>query len=172
MDEYIGLTQIQNGKITDAIIEELLTGQKTFYKNNKRDKVWWVDTYGVEGPLEISFDKKKIYNLLFQSRVRHTEQKISGPCWKFKLRRNKWKNLHFYIPFFLHFYIDFYTWYRFYKRCDIIALKNCYIRIAWMGACRECRRLFYVRYFRTESSKSCGTTFYIEFRRIACVSKR
>ena len=35
-----------------------------------------------------------------------------------------------------------------------------------MGACRECRRLFYVRYFRTESSKSCGTTFYILFRRI------
>ena len=33
-----------------------------------------------------------------------------------------------------------------------------------MGACRECRRLFYVRYFRTESSKSCGTTFYILFR--------
>ena len=28
-----------------------------------------------------------------------------------------------------------------------------------MGACRECRRLFYVRYFRIESSKSCGTTF-------------
>ena len=41
-----------------------------------------------------------------------------------------------------------------------------------MGACRECRRPFYVRYFRTESSKSCETTFYILFRRIACVSKR
>ena len=26
--------------------------------------------------------------------------------------------------------------------CDMIALKNCYIRIAWMGACRECGRLF------------------------------
>ena len=31
--------------------------------------------------------------------------------------KNKWKNLHFYIPFFLHFFIDFYI-----KLCKVFRL--------------------------------------------------
>ena len=36
---------------------------KGFYKEKKGDKVWWVDDPDVVGPLEISFDRKKIDNL-------------------------------------------------------------------------------------------------------------
>lgn len=39
-----------------------------FYKEHSSDKVWWVseysdDGYQPKGPLLISFDKKKIFNL-------------------------------------------------------------------------------------------------------------
>lgn len=39
-----------------------------FYKEHPSDKVWWVDEYYEDGyqskgPLLISFDKKKIFNL-------------------------------------------------------------------------------------------------------------
>lgn len=34
-----------------------------FYKNNKTDKIWWVDNPEVIGELLFSFDKKKIFNL-------------------------------------------------------------------------------------------------------------
>ena len=39
-----------------------------FYKEHPSDKVWWVDEYEddgfqARGPLLISFDKKKIFNL-------------------------------------------------------------------------------------------------------------
>lgn len=39
-----------------------------FYKEHSSDKVWWVneyyeDSYQTKGPLLISFDKKKIFNL-------------------------------------------------------------------------------------------------------------
>ena len=34
-----------------------------FYKENKGDKVWWVDNYDKLGEFLFSFDKKKIYNL-------------------------------------------------------------------------------------------------------------
>lgn len=44
-------------------MEELLEGTKNFYKKNRGDKIWWVDTIGVKGLLEISFDKKTILNL-------------------------------------------------------------------------------------------------------------
>ena len=40
------------------------------------------------------------------------------------------------------------------------------------GRLQEMQASFYVRKCRTQSSKSYGTTFYIEFRRIAYVSKR
>lgn len=36
---------------------------KAFYKENPGDKIWWVDDIETTGPMEISFDKKKIYNL-------------------------------------------------------------------------------------------------------------
>lgn len=35
-----------------------------YYKNNKSDKVWWVDNAAErKGVFEFSFDKRKIYNL-------------------------------------------------------------------------------------------------------------
>lgn len=34
-----------------------------FYKNNKNDKIWWVDNFDVIGEMLFSFDIKKIYNL-------------------------------------------------------------------------------------------------------------
>lgn len=34
-----------------------------FYKNNPKDKIYWVDTIDVIGEFLFTFDKKKIYNL-------------------------------------------------------------------------------------------------------------
>ena len=35
-----------------------------FYKNNPKDKIWWVDNGDeVKGEMVFSFDKKKLYNL-------------------------------------------------------------------------------------------------------------
>ena len=34
-----------------------------FYKNNKKDTIYWVDNYAVIGEFLFSFDKKTIYNL-------------------------------------------------------------------------------------------------------------
>lgn len=34
-----------------------------FYKENPKNKFWWVEYEGMIGTLQISFDKKKIYNL-------------------------------------------------------------------------------------------------------------
>lgn len=34
-----------------------------FYKNNKDDVIWWVDNYELDGVMEFTFDKEKIYNL-------------------------------------------------------------------------------------------------------------
>lgn len=34
-----------------------------FYKNNKNDKIWWIDNIDTIGAWLFSFDKKKIYNM-------------------------------------------------------------------------------------------------------------
>ncbi len=34
-----------------------------FYKNNKKDTIYWIDNYDVIGEFLFSFDKKTIYNL-------------------------------------------------------------------------------------------------------------
>lgn len=34
-----------------------------FYKNNKKDTIYWVDNYDVIGEFLFSFDKNTIYNL-------------------------------------------------------------------------------------------------------------
>ena len=39
------------------------SGKYYFYKNEKDDKVWWLDVYDTVGQFIFSFDKKKKYNL-------------------------------------------------------------------------------------------------------------
>ena len=34
-----------------------------FYKENKTDKIWWVDNYDQDGVWLFSFDKKKVFNM-------------------------------------------------------------------------------------------------------------
>ena len=34
-----------------------------FYKNNKKDKIWWISDLDMIGEFLFSFDKKKIFNL-------------------------------------------------------------------------------------------------------------
>lgn len=34
-----------------------------YYKNNPKDKIWWIDDLDSKGNFLFSFDKKKIYNL-------------------------------------------------------------------------------------------------------------
>ena len=34
-----------------------------FYKNNKKDTIYWVDNYDIIGEFLFSFDKKTIYNM-------------------------------------------------------------------------------------------------------------
>ena len=34
-----------------------------FYKENRNDKIWWVDTSDRDGIWEFSFDKKTVFNM-------------------------------------------------------------------------------------------------------------
>ena len=55
--------------MTEEEIQELIAEEEKnrgcilFFHKHKGDKIWWVADYGRIGKLEISFDKKKIYNL-------------------------------------------------------------------------------------------------------------
>ncbi|HBJ76805.1 MAG TPA: hypothetical protein DDY68_03000 [Porphyromonadaceae bacterium] len=66
-----------------------------FYKNNKKDKVFWVDHIGYIGEFLFSFDKKKIYNLFkdYPHNLTKQEKEIfdkENPYWKKFFRdRNK-----------------------------------------------------------------------------------
>ena len=40
-----------------------IAASQGFYKNKLTDRIWWHKEAGTYGPLEISFDRKKIYNL-------------------------------------------------------------------------------------------------------------
>jgi hypothetical protein len=43
---------------------ELMAQSNKFYKNNKTDRIWWVDNLGESvGEFLFSFDQEKIYNL-------------------------------------------------------------------------------------------------------------
>ena len=67
-----------------------------FVKNNKTDKIWWVDNLGEEvGVFEFSFDQKKVYNLFrdYPGAMTPEEVKIfdrENPFWAeyFAERRN------------------------------------------------------------------------------------
>jgi len=45
-----------------------------FYKENKTDSIWWVDTFDKVGEFLFSFDKKKVYNLFADYPHNLTEQ--------------------------------------------------------------------------------------------------
>lgn len=34
-----------------------------FYKENKKDKIWWVDNFDTVGEWLFSFDKKQVFNM-------------------------------------------------------------------------------------------------------------
>lgn len=64
-----------------------------FYKENKDDKVWWVDNYDVYGEHLFSFDKKQIFNLFRDYPYKLTKEQKEifdkeNPYWKefFKYR--------------------------------------------------------------------------------------
>lgn len=70
--------------------------QNNFYKENKNDKIWWVDNIGTVGEFLFSFDKKKIFNLFRDFPHKLTKEQIEifnkeNPYWKefFKDRLEK-----------------------------------------------------------------------------------
>ena len=57
-----------------------------FYKNNRSDKIWWVDTSDRVGEWVFSFDKKELFNMFADYPHKLTpEQKElfdkENPCW-------------------------------------------------------------------------------------------
>ena len=57
-----------------------------FYKENKEDKVYWVDNYDKMGEHLFSFDKKKIYNLFADYPHNMTKEEVEifdkeNPYW-------------------------------------------------------------------------------------------
>ena len=56
-------------QMTEEEIQELIAEEEknegciSFFHKHEGDKIWWVTDYRRRGKLEISFDKKKIYNL-------------------------------------------------------------------------------------------------------------
>lgn len=66
-----------------------------FYKNNKKDTIYWVDNYDVIGEFLFSFDKKTIYNLFrdYPYKLNKEQKEIfdkENPYWAdFFSERNK-----------------------------------------------------------------------------------
>ena len=58
-----------------------------FYKQNKNDKIWWIDDLDTKGVFLFSFDKKKIFNLFRDYPYKLTKEQIKSfdaenPYWK------------------------------------------------------------------------------------------
>lgn len=58
-----------------------------FYKNNPKDKVWWVSDLIDNGAILFSFDKKKIFNLFrdYPQNLTENQKRIfdnENPFWK------------------------------------------------------------------------------------------
>lgn len=47
-----------------------------FCKNSADEKIWWVDTPGVEGPILFSFDQKTIFNFWTDYPDKLTDEQI------------------------------------------------------------------------------------------------
>ncbi len=66
-----------------------------FYKNNKKDTIYWVDNYDIIGEFLFSFDKKTIYNLFrdYPYKLNKEQKEIfdkENPYWAdFFSERNK-----------------------------------------------------------------------------------
>lgn len=61
--------------------------EEYFYKKNPTDKIWWYKDPDVKGPLQISFDKKKLYNLWTDYPYNMTDEEVElfdkeNPYWK------------------------------------------------------------------------------------------
>lgn len=57
-----------------------------FYKENKNDKIWWVNNIEYRGIMEFSFDKKRIYNLFADYPHNLTKEEVAifdaeNPYW-------------------------------------------------------------------------------------------
>lgn len=58
-----------------------------FYKDDKNDKIWWVDNYDVVGEYLFSFDKKRVFNLFedYPHNLTKEQKQIfdkENPYWK------------------------------------------------------------------------------------------
>lgn len=55
-----------------------IKGYEDFYKEkkNKNSKIWWTNKIGVTGELNISFDRKRIYNLFQDYPYNMTKEEI------------------------------------------------------------------------------------------------
>lgn len=53
-----------------------IEGYENFYKENKDSKVWWTSKINSIGELNISFDRKKIYNLYEDYPDNMTEEEV------------------------------------------------------------------------------------------------
>ena len=61
-------------------------GKQRFYKNNRGDKIWWIDKRDTVGEWLFTFDKKMIFNMFSDYPYKLTpEQKVvfdkENPYW-------------------------------------------------------------------------------------------
>lgn len=65
----------------------MVANGKAFYKENKNDRIWWVDNPEEKGIWEFSFDRKTVYNLFedYPWRLTPEQKEIfdnENPYWK------------------------------------------------------------------------------------------
>nr|DAW73683.1 MAG TPA: hypothetical protein [Caudoviricetes sp.] len=86
-DFYKDLEKYANEEDTTIFAESNLEGYSDFYKEDKKNRVWWIDKLDVVGEHLFSFDKKKIYNIFldYPHNLTKEEKEIfdeDEPYWK------------------------------------------------------------------------------------------